>query len=186
MKVRRQQEGQPAVVFEEVEPFFVELLRRLPDDANPGDHPAARDRLFSDPTGPAEDGDDFNSDWREFVQPELRDLFRSAREIVAEDLGALPRGGFEIKRDSTQTIQFDPVAFAPGESGFTIPDRHSEAWLSVLNQARLVLAARRGFGEAAMDEELPFPPFSERDFDLFKVHFYDFVQQVLLREMGFD
>ena len=37
-----------------------------------------------------------------------------------------------------------------------------------------------------MDERLPFPPLSERDLDLFRVHFYDFLQQVILREMGFD
>ena len=64
--------------------------------------------------------------------------------------------------------------------------RHADAWLSVLNQARLVLAARRGFDEAAMDEDYLFPPFSDRDLDLFKVHFFDRLQQVLLREMGYD
>ena len=52
--------------------------------------------------------------------------------------------------------------------------RHAEAWLSVLNQARLVIAARRGFGEREMDEDLPFPPFTERDLDLFRIHFFDF------------
>ena len=35
-----------------------------------------------------------------------------------------------------------------------------------------------------MDEDLPFPPFGERDLDLFRVHFYDFLQQVILRELG--
>ena len=56
----------------------------------------------------------------------------------------------------------------------------------MLNQARLVIAARRGFGEKEMDEDLPFPPFGERDLDLFRIHFYDFLQQVILREMGFE
>ena len=185
MKVRREEAGQPSLVFEEVEPFFVELLRRLPADADPADHPAARERLFSDPIGPAEDGDEFKDDWQEYVQPEIRDLFRSAREMVTEDLDALPpAAGIELKREK-EIIQFDPAAFAPGRYAFRIPDRHSEAWLSVLNQARLVIAARRGFGERAMDEEMPFPPFSERDLDLFKIHFFDEIQQILLREMGY-
>ena len=186
MKVRRDEAGEPALVFEEMEPFFVELLRQLPADADPADDPAARDRLFSDPIGPAEDGDGFEDDWRNYVQPEIRDLFRSAREMVAEDLGALPAAaGAELRREK-EIIQFDPAAFAPGRFEFRIPDRHSEAWLSVLNQARLVIAAKRGFDEATMEEEMPFPPFSERDLDLFKVHFFDLVQQILLREMGYD
>ena len=168
MKVRREEEGQPSLVFEEMEPFFVELLRRLPADADPADHPAARERLFSDPIAPAEDGAEFKDDWQNYVQPEIQDLFRSAREMVVEDLGALPAAaGFELKREK-EIIQFA-----------------SEAWLSVLNQARLVIAAKRGFDERAMDEEWPFPPFSERDLDLFKIHFFEEIQQILLREMGY-
>ena len=186
MKVRREEQGQPSLVFEELEPFFVELLRHLPDDADPADDPAARRRLFSEPIGPAEDGDEFKEDWQSYVQPEIRDLFRSAREMVAEDLGALPAAaGAELKREK-EIIQFDPAAFAPGQATLRIPDRPSAAWLSVLNQARLVIAAKRGFDEDAMDEEMPFPPFSERELDLFKVHFFDLVQQILLREMGYE
>ncbi len=186
MKVHREEEGQSTLVFEDMEPFFVEMLRHLPGDSDPGDNEAARDRLYSDPLGPAEDGDEFNEDWQNFVQPEIRDLFRSAREMVVEDLAALPKAaGVELRREKN-IIQFDPAAFAPGAFHFKIPMRHAEAWLSVLNQARLVLAARRGFGEAAMDEEWPFPPFSDRDLDLFKVHFYDLIQQIFLRELGFE
>ncbi len=186
MKVRREEKGQSTLVFEEMEPFFVEMLRHLPGDSDPGDSAAARKRLYSDPIGPAEDGDDFKEDWQEFVQPEIRDLFRSAREMVVEDLAGLPKAaGTELRREK-DTILFDPAAFAPGAFLFKIPMRHAEAWLSVLNQARLVLAARRGFDEAAMDEEWPFPPFSERDLDLFKVHFFDLIQQIFLREMGYE
>jgi hypothetical protein len=186
MKIRRDEEGQPSLVFEDLEPFFVELLRRLPADADPAGHPAAGQRLYSDPITAAEDGDGFDEDWRNYVEPEIRELFQSAREMVAEDLDALPPGaGAELKREK-EIIQFDPAAFAPGQHAFRIPDRHSEAWLSVLNQARLVIAAKRGFDEAAMEEEMPFPPFSERDLDLFKIHFFDLVQQILLREMGYE
>ena len=185
MKVRQRHKGEPAtVVFDEIEPFFVELLRRLPVSADPASDPAARERLFSEPMTAGEDAEEFNADWREYVEPELRDLFRSAREIVQEDLGKLPPaagGSAEAAADA-----LDPSAFAPTRHKVEIPPRHLEAWLSVLNQARLVIAARRGFAEREMDEKLPFPPLSERDLDLFRVHFYDFLQQVILREMGFE
>jgi hypothetical protein len=145
MKVRRQEEGEPSLVFEEIEPFFVELLRRLPADADPEDNPAARRRLYSEPIGPQEDGDGFIEDWKLYVEPEIRDLFRSARDMVEEDLGKLAAtAGGELKREKN-IIQFDPTAFAPGSVAFKIPDRHSDAWLSVLNQARLVIGAKRGF-----------------------------------------
>ena len=124
--------------------------------------------------GPAEDGDGFNEDWRQYVEPELRDLFRSAREIVSDDLRKLPAPEEEAASRSVSDAVMDPAAFAPTPHILEIPPRHLEAWLSVLNQARLVIAARRGFGEREMDEDLPFPPLSERDLDLFRVHFYDF------------
>ncbi len=187
MKVRQHKPGKAApVVFEEIEPFFLDLLRRLPASADPADDPAARGRLFGDPMGPAEDGDDFNEDWRQFVEPELRDLFRSARETVEEDLGTLPPPAAGAASQSVSDAVMDPAAFDPTPHILEIPTRHLEAWLSVLNQARLVIASRRGFGEREMDENLPFPPLSERDLDLFRVHFYDFLQQVILRELGFE
>ncbi len=186
MKLRQRQKGKPAaVVFEEIEPFFLDLLRRLPASVDTSDDPAARARLFGDPIPPGQDGDGFNEDWRQFVEPELRDLFRSARQTVEEDLGSLPPPAEKAAGDEGVDV-LDPAAFAPTRHALEIPTRHLEAWLSVLNQARLVIAARRGFGEKEMDEDLPFPPFGERDLDLFRIHFYDFLQQVILREMGFE
>ena len=185
MKVRLAEEGEPSLVFDDIEPFSVEMLRQLPADSDPGDNEAARERLYSHPMGPAEDGNEFNEDWQNFVQPEIRDLFRSAREMVVEDLVALSNAKATPLRREHGMILFDPADFVPGEGAMTVPMRHFEAWMSVLNQARLVIAARRNFGEAAMDEEWPFPPFSERDLDLYKVHFYDEIQQVFLQVLGY-
>ena len=183
MKLRRQGRNTPAIVFEEIEPFFLDLLRQLPGDADPGDNAAARDRLHGSPMSAADDGDEFIDDWREHIEPEIRDLFRSARDIVAGDLAPLPASGM-APTDGEQ--QFNPAAFVPTRHILEIPPGHAEAWLSILNQARLVIAAKRGFEEEAMDEDLPFPPLTPRDVDLFKVHFFDFVQQVLLRELGYE
>ena len=189
MKVSRHDKQPPAVVFEGIEPFFLEILRQLPADADPGDHPAARARLFSEPMTEAEDGDEFLDDWKSYVEPEIRDLFLSAREIVVSDLAMLPAGdapvpAFAAGREDAEA--FDPAAFIPTEHSLTIPVNHLEAWLRVLNQARLVIAARRGFDEKSMERERPFPPFTTpRERDMFKINFFDELQQVLMREIGY-
>ena len=188
MKVYRKAKKSTAVVFEDIEPFFIDILRGLPADADPGDHPAARARLFSPPMSAADDGDEFVDDWNRFVAPEIRDLFLSAREIVTGDLAALPASG--LPPSSTDAADhgelFNPVAFVPSKHSLTIPTDHLEAWLRVLNQARLVLGARRGFDEKSMNRERPFPPFTApHERDMFKINFYDDIQQLLMQEMGY-
>ena len=74
MKVRRNSGESPLLVIEEIEPFFLDLLRRLPDLADPGENPAARARLFSAPMARGGDGDEFNEDWERYVDPEIRAL----------------------------------------------------------------------------------------------------------------
>ena len=188
MKVFRHDKKPSAVVFEGIEPFFLDVLRQLPSDADPGNHAAARARLFSEPMSSAEDGDEFLDDWKEFVQPEIRDLFLSARESVVEDLATLPASGLPPSSPAEQGYGelFDPVAFVPTEHSLTIPSNHMEAWLRVLNQARLVIAARCGFDEKTMDRERPFPPFTEpHEREMFKLNFYDDIQQLLMQEMGY-
>ena len=188
MKVFRKGKKSSAVVFEEIEPFFIDILRGLPADADPGDHPAARARLFSAPMSEADDGDEFVDDWDRLVVPEIRDLFLSAREIVTGDLAALPASGLPPTTPDPDGYGelFNPVAFVPSEHSLAIPDDHLEAWLRVLNQARLVLGARRGFNETSMNKERPFPPFTApHERDMFKINFYDDIQQLLMQEMGF-
>ena len=181
MKLRRKEDGSGALVLDRIEPFFVDQLRRLPHLADPADDPAARSRLFSAPMARGVDGDEFNEDWERYVAPELRSLFRTAQQNVEEDLAPLP----EAAGPETVGV-FDPAAFEPTSVQLEIPVKHLEAWLSVLNQARLVIAARRGFGERDMNSDLPFPPFTDRDLDLFRVNFYDGIQQIILSEMGFE
>ncbi len=184
MKVFRHDKKPPAIVFEGIEPFFIDVLRQLPGDAEPGDHPGAHARLFSEPMSGAEDGDDFRQDWKNFVEPGIRELFLSAREIVVGDLADLPPA--TVKAGEKDGEEFDPIAFVPTEHTLTIPVAHMEAWLSVLNQARLVLATRRGFVEKDMERERPFPPFAgPAERDMFKINFYDEIQQLFMQEMGY-
>ena len=181
MRARRKEDGGGVLVLENIEPFFVGPLRQLPGLADPTDDPAAKARLYSAPMSRGGDGDEFNEDWERYVEPEIRGLFRSARKTVELDLAPLPEPA-----DHPPVGVFDPAAFVATSLKVEIPAAHFEAWLSVLNQARLVIAARRGFGERDMDQESPFPPFSDRDMDLFRVNFYDDIQQILLRELGFE
>ena len=183
MKLRREGGEGPVIVFEEIEPFFVDLLHRIPASADPADNAEAVERLFGSPLTEEEDEDDFNTDWQDYVEPEIRDLFRSASEIVATDLKVLPV--VDASRQTEEFI-FDPASFVPTGYVFEVPRKHIDAWLTTLNQARLVIAAKQGFGEREMDEDMQFPPQNERDLYLFQIHFYDFIQQVLLRELGFD
>ncbi len=180
MNVRRPKDSR-IIVFEELEPFYLELLRRLPEAAEPGDNVSARERLFSAPL--TVDNAGFNQDWRDLVEPELQELFRSAHDTVLADLRELPPAGLEV---DPACGRLNSAAFLPTKHKLEIPRNHAEAWLGVLNQARLVIAAKRCFGDREMDEDLSFPPASERDLDLFRVHFYDFVQQMLMREMGYE
>lgn len=180
MKLRRSPEGDRPLVCEEIEPFFLDLLRRLPVSAEPGDSAAAQARLFSAPMAGGVDGDEFNEDWERYVEPEIRALFRTAQQTVQEDLSRLPAAG----SDGPVGV-FEPAAFEPLTVTLEIPFGHAEAWLSVLNQARLAIAARRGFSEREMDQDASFPPLTDRDLDLFRVNFYADIQYILLHELGY-
>lgn len=181
MKVRRESEGRSIVTLLDIEPFFLDLLGRISESGRPGDNPAARERLFSAPAGAGDPS--ICDDWKEYVEPELRTLFRTAQETVDNDLAGLPKS----QTDWTGDIDaLEEVAFTPTEHRLSIPRAHADAWLSALNQARLVIAARRGFDERDMSEDLPLPPFNERQFDLFQIHFYDYLQQLLLQGLGYE
>ncbi len=116
MEIQISEEGW---VFCEMEQVIVELLRMVPAAAAPDDD-AARKRIFSAPTGGADA--DADSEWREYVEPELRELFKTHTDVVAADLSAME------EKDETFTLR--------------IPAAHGRAWIHTLNQARLALGAR--------------------------------------------
>jgi len=151
------------VLLSRLDPLLIELLRRIPKSADPGDSAAARKRLFSAPShDPAETG--LTEDWREYVEPELQRLFLSAIEMVEGDL---------------KTLRFDPP---DGEGALPIPTSHLESWVHGLNQARLALAARHDFSEEEMEDSLPLDG-SPRALALLQIRFYGFLQELFLREL---
>ncbi len=148
----------------ELDPFLAELLRQIPASANPEGTPAAEKRLFSPPTSGTET--EICAEWKLYVEPELRRLFQTATETVAADLEQL--NGNEKKIDST----------------LRIPSKHADAWLSALNQARLVIAAKYDFTDGELGDHFRSPIGSRRDLSLFQVNFYGFLQEFILRELG--
>jgi hypothetical protein len=148
----------------ELDPFLTELLRQIPTSADPGGVSAAEQRLFSPPTNGKET--DICAEWKLYVEPELRRLFQTATQTVAADLQQL--NGSE-KSLANRTVR--------------IPAKHADAWLSTLNQARLVIAAKNNFTENELNDHFRSPIGSRRDLSLFQVNFYGFLQEFILREM---
>lgn len=162
----------------ELEPFIILLLRELPAASDPGDHPAARARLFPVPNRePGEE--EFREDWRDYVEPDLAHLFLSARETVEEDLRSLDGvpgstllfGG--VAEDG-------PAPHEPTRAALVIPKAHLEAWLSVLNQARLVIGARHRIGEDDINVHLENLPEDDRLRMVVQLHFSEVVYHLLL------
>ena len=161
MEIRRRKNQ---IEIAELDPFLAELLRQIPACANPEGAPAAEERIFSLPSNGSET--ELCSEWKTYVEPELRRLFQTATQTVAADLEQL--NGNE-KNLANRTLR--------------IPAKHADAWLSALNQARLVIAAKNRFTENELNDHLHSPIGSRRDLSLFQVNFYGFLQEFILREM---
>jgi hypothetical protein len=149
----------------ELDPFLAELLRQIPASASPDGVPSAEQRLFSPPTNGGET--ELRAEWKIYVEPELRRLFQTATEMVATDLEQL--NGNE-KSLGNRTLR--------------IPAKHADAWLSALNQARLVIAAKNNFTESELSDHFRSPIGSRRDLSLFQINFYGFLQEFILRDVG--
>jgi hypothetical protein len=146
----------------DLDPFLAELLRQIPSSTDPEGAAAAEERLYSRPSNEKE----ICAEWKSYVEPELHSLFRSATETVAADLAQL-NGNEKSLRNRTLLIPFE----------------HADAWLNALNQARLVIAAKREFTDAELNDHHRSPIGSRRDLSLFQVNFYGFLQEFILREM---
>lgn len=149
----------------ELDPFLAELLRQIPESTRTEGVEAAENRLFSAPAVSSET--EACEEWKLYVEPELRRLFRSATETVASDLKML-----------------NGTAKPFANCLLRIPTKHAEAWLSALNQARLVIASKYAFTEGELCDHYRSPIGSRRDLSLFQVNFYGFLQEFILQEMG--
>ena len=148
----------------ELDPFLAELLRQIPESTSTDGVESAQQRVFSSPAPASER--EICAEWKLYVEPELRRLFRSATETVAADLEQL--------NGSTK-----PFA----NCTLRIPVENAEAWLNALNQARLVIAAKYNFTDGELCDHYRSPIGSRRDLGLFQVNFYGFLQEFILQEM---
>lgn len=139
-----------------------QLIQQVIESAAGTDDPAVERRLFSSPTEGRER--DFEQDWKNYVEPDLRSLFRSTQEIVAGDLK-----------------NFDPDE-STDSTTLQIPVKNLEAWIHTLNQARLALAARYEFTDKEMEKQLSLGG-DARGLALFQVHFYGFLQECFLQQL---
>ena len=137
------------------------ILQIIPS-ATATDDPAIQHRLFCQPTGGREP--EFERDWKEYVQPDLRNIFETAREVVEADLR-----------------EFEP-AESDESSSLRIPVKNMEAWIHTLNQARLAISARYDFTEEDMEKAVSLAG-DARGLALFQVHFYGFVQECFLQQL---
>lgn len=153
------------VEISDLDPFLAELLRQIPASTNTEDSPPARERIYSAPADASQE--EICTEWKIYVEPELRRLFQSATETVAGDLEQL---NGEENSVSNCTLR--------------IPTQHADAWLNALNQARLAIAARYNFTETELCDHDRSPVGSRRDLSLFQINFYGFLQEFILREVG--
>ncbi|MCX7915842.1 MAG: DUF2017 family protein, partial [Verrucomicrobiae bacterium] len=95
-----------------IPPILRQCLFHLPEILRHRSQPGVRERLFPDlePGNPRA-----NAEWHDLADPELRHLFVSAEETVVRDLSALE--GDRVR----------------------VPLAHLAAWMSAINQARLIL-----------------------------------------------
>jgi len=152
-------ESEAAIVLGNLPTHVVWMLRQIPI-AEELSSPDAEDRLFPEPS----DDSDLVDDWKTLVQPELLDSFRSARQVVESDLKRM------VGTNEAHSLE--------------IPLNHAEAWLNALNQLRLAIAASHHLSEEELSREEAPEAHTPRDLAVLRVHFYGYLQHVILDAMG--
>ncbi len=158
MQIQRHEDG--TVDLSRLDPFSCELLEQVVGSAQI-DSASVQKRLFSSPSAGKEPR--FDEEWREYVEPDLREWFQSAAEIVAGDLKRLAPSG------------------SSGSRSIRICPEHLDAWIHVLNQARLALAAHHQFGDREM-QQITAAGDDARGLALLQVHVYGLLLECLLGE----
>ncbi len=141
------------------------MLRELPEVLELRDSPDARTRLYPNPTA---DDDQINREWRPLAGPELHHLFVSAGETVARDLT-----GLTAEKEHSNAWQ---VAF---------PVEHVAAWMSALNQARLILAEVHKIDDMEMNR-VDFDPQSAKSMAALRIHLLGYLLHLFVELEGAD
>ena len=135
------------------------MLREMPEILEMRDSPDARKRLFPEPT---RSNEKINKEWQQMVGPELRHLFVSAGETVTRDLTAL---AVDDKDAEAYQVEF--------------PIEHVRAWMSALNQARLILGEVHEINEEDMNRA-DFNPQNPKHLAALRIHLLGYLLQLFV------
>jgi Domain of unknown function (DUF2017) len=139
-----------------IAPVLAVMLRELPEILEMRDSPDARKRLFPKPTRA---NDRINTEWEQMVGPELRHLFVSAGETLTRDLTTMT-----VDQEDAEAYQVE------------FPIEHVRAWMSALNQARLILGEIHQIEEADMNRA-DLNPQDPRHLAALRIHLLGYVLQ---------
>jgi hypothetical protein len=149
---RVERSGEKHIRVTGLDPVILDCLHALPEILDQRDQPAARQRLLPDPTiDPA-----INADWRQAVAPELRHLFVVAGDTVTRDLTGIT---------------------TEGELTFAV--EHLNAWMSALNEARLILGEIFRITKADM-ETTEFDVTTPKGLAVLRIHVLGYFLQLLV------
>jgi len=145
-------------------PVMAVVLRELPVILEQRDSPDAHARLFPNPTSA---DNKINTEWQQMIGPELRHLFVSAGETVARDLT-----GLRASQSNPETFEID------------FPVEHLRAWMSALNQARLILAETHQIHDDEMNAA-DLDPHNAKHVAAFRIHLLGYLLHLFVeRETG--
>ena len=135
------------ISFTRMHPLEANALLSIPQNADPTEIPEAEERLYPSPMEESTKSDldaieviTTEEDWREFVVPELRELFDGSMERVRESLKQLgPAPQEEIDEDEEKDA--DEQSEVPNFA-LKISTEIAEDWYRAMNQARLVMSQK--------------------------------------------
>lgn len=124
IKLRLEEHDAKHLCLRGIDAMIARCLYDVPTILQLRDRPDVKPRLFPDITT----DEKANAEWHEYVGPELHHLFAEAGETLVRDLTALNK---------------DAVIF---------PVEHISAWMSAINQARLILGEVHHITETDMEQ----------------------------------
>ena len=142
------------VVLIGIDPTIAYCLRQIPAILARGGSAGVRERLHPDalPNDAAR-----NAEWHRLMDAELQHLFEAAQRTLERDLEGLD----------------------PRRRKLAFPAAHLRAWMSAVNQARIVLSEQHQFEARDMQRD-DFMPGAPRDAALLQVQVLGYVLQVLV------
>jgi len=142
------------ISFTQMHPLEANALLSIPQNADPTEIPEAEDRLYPRPLDESSRGDVdpieaivTEEDWKEYVVPELRELFDGSMERVKESLkqlGPAPQEKLDDDDEDDEDDEDDDAEkkSSPANFALKISTEIAEDWYRAMNQARLVMSQK--------------------------------------------